>query len=207
MRDYLDDDDDDSNDSDKSETSKNETCKSIHTAMGMVKWTMTHNVWLSTTFKIECILGWGGCGVVLGATRRSNNKERTYDSSPPFDTPSCGIGSMTGMLTRYLPQRPSMAREIPKKNKNQAQVPKKAFQDHSKKRLYLPKTQERHSQTTVTELRKYQNSLAKYVSFQISPVRVNYMHSQWGLVHGDIKEENILVGVEAATLECILKAL
>ncbi|KAH9269466.1 hypothetical protein BASA83_008549 [Batrachochytrium salamandrivorans] len=75
MRNYLNDDDDDSNDSDKSETTKNETCKSIHTATGMVKWAMTHNVWLSTTFKIECILGWGGCGVVLGATRRSNNEK------------------------------------------------------------------------------------------------------------------------------------
>ncbi|KAJ1341409.1 hypothetical protein BSLG_003987 [Batrachochytrium salamandrivorans] len=43
--------------------------------MKMVKWAMTHNVWLSTTFEVQCILGWGGCGVVLGATRRSNNEE------------------------------------------------------------------------------------------------------------------------------------
>ncbi|KAH9248222.1 hypothetical protein BASA81_014143 [Batrachochytrium salamandrivorans] len=51
------------------------TSKIIRTAMKMVKWAMTHNVWLSTTFEVQCILGWGGCGVVLGATRRSNNEE------------------------------------------------------------------------------------------------------------------------------------
>ncbi|KAH6574284.1 hypothetical protein BASA50_010771 [Batrachochytrium salamandrivorans] len=141
MRDYLDDDDDDSNDSDKSETSKNETCKSIHTAMGMVKWTMTHNVWLSTTFKIECILGWGGCGVVLGATRRSNNKEIST-------------------------QRPSMLEKFRKKQKSGPGAKESISRTIQKKGSTLPKTQERHSQTTVTELRKYQNSLAKYVLFR-----------------------------------------
>ncbi|KAH6584756.1 hypothetical protein BASA61_007280 [Batrachochytrium salamandrivorans] len=234
----------DSSDGDESDSNSNsnesETFKIICTAMKMVKWTMTHNVWLSTTFEVECILGWGGCGVVLGATRRSNNEESIEHSSdgrayylvmvrfgvrwnnhtggasitiPAIDPTSQDVSNdlasvhktvvhhphrPTHERRRYLrradeisTQRPSMLGAF---RKQQAHVSKKVIPESSKKlyftknsgttlaechrksfqtspkQLFCTTNSARHSQTTVTELRKYPNLLPRH-SFWISPVR------------------------------------
>ncbi|KAH6565821.1 hypothetical protein BASA60_009774 [Batrachochytrium salamandrivorans] len=271
-------------DSDESEAPENKTSKSIRTAMKMVKWAMTHNVWLSTTFEVECILGWGGCGVVLGATRRSNNEEVaikiiyrqlsiacTPDGLPKeislhqflehpnivesiehssddrayylvmerfgvrwnnhtggasititaIDATSQDVSNdlasvhetvvhhphrPTHERRRYLrradqisTQRPSMLGAF---RKQQAHVSKKVIPESSKK-LYFTK----NSGTTLADYcdrtPKIPEPLAKTFFLDIAGA-VNYIHSQ-GVVHGDIKEENILVGVEAETLKRVLK--
>ncbi|KAJ1341481.1 hypothetical protein BSLG_003909 [Batrachochytrium salamandrivorans] len=252
--------------------------------MKMVKWAMTHNVWLSTTFEVQCILGWGGCGVVLGATRRSNNEEvaikiiyrqlsiactpdglpkeislhqflehpnivesiehssddhayylvmerfgvrwnnHTGGASititaidPTLQDVSNDLASVHNTVVhhphrptherrRYLrradqisTQRPSMLGAF---RKQQAHVSKKVIPESSKK-LYFTK----NSGTTLADYcdrtPKIPEPLAKTFFLDIAGA-VNYIHSQ-GVVHGDIKEENILVGVEAETLKRVLK--
>ncbi|KAH9264440.1 hypothetical protein BASA83_012083 [Batrachochytrium salamandrivorans] len=244
MSDSSDDDESDSN----SNSNESETFKIICTAMKMVKWAMTHNVWLSTTFEVECILGWGGCGVVLSATRRSNNEESIEHSSdgrayylvmvrfgvrwnnhtggasitiPAIDPTSQDVSNdlasvhntvvhhphrPTHERRRYLrradqisTQRPSMLGAF---RKQQAHVSKKVIPESSKK-LYFTK----NSGTTLADYcdrtPQIPEPLAKTFFLDIAGA-VNYIHSQ-GVVHGDIKEENILVGVEAETLKRVLK--
>ncbi|KAJ1341477.1 hypothetical protein BSLG_003905 [Batrachochytrium salamandrivorans] len=222
--------------------------------MKMVKWAMTHNVWLSTTFEVQCILGWGGCGVVLGATRRSNNEEVAIKIiyrqlsiecnpdglpkeislhqflehpnivdititaiDPTLQDVSNDLASVHNTVVhhphrptherrRYLrradqisTQRPSMLGAF---RKQQAHVSKKVIPESSKK-LYFTK----NSGTTLADYcdrtPKIPEPLAKTFFLDIAGA-VNYIHSQ-GVVHGDIKEENILVGVEAETLKRVLK--
>ncbi|KAH9252410.1 hypothetical protein BASA81_009696 [Batrachochytrium salamandrivorans] len=86
--------------------------------------------------------------------------------------------------------------------KQQAHVSKKVIPESSKK-LYFTK----NSGTTLADYcdrtPKIPEPLAKTFFLDIAGA-VNYIHSQ-GVVHGDIKEENILVGVEAETLKRVLK--
>lgn len=50
----------------------------------MVKWSIMTNERLRQIYSINSLLGWGGCGAVLGAQRRSDNMQVTSSSSLKF---------------------------------------------------------------------------------------------------------------------------
>ncbi|KAJ1341484.1 hypothetical protein BSLG_003912 [Batrachochytrium salamandrivorans] len=173
--------------------------------MKMVKWAMTHNVWLSTTFEVQCILGWGGCGVVLGATRRSNNEEVAikiiYRQLSIACTPD-GLPKEIG-LHQFL-EHPNIVESIEHSSDDRAYylVMERfgvRWNNHTGGASITIPAIDPTLQDVSNDLASVHNTVVHH------PHRPTHERRSQGVVHGDIKEENILVGVEAETLKRVLK--